>query len=485
MPAQSKRSVISRLGEKIAVLAREQQAGALIIAFSGGPDSMLLFHATLAARDIILKRGSDAPQIILAHLDHALRDGSANEARAVKALAKKHRVTCELRRADVSALAKTHDASIEEEGHAQRYTFFADLRGVYEDAIVLTGHTLSDVAETVVVNLITGSGLRGAGGLSDIPEERVFRPMTRLTRDQVRRALTEAGISASEDPSNDDPRFLRNAVRLSAMPALERVRPGAEKTLARFAEIAGDDASLIEALVDTAYSTMLHPQYTSHHFLFPPDAAQVAVLDVSHLALIFPPTPDRSQVRPTRALMRHIIRAHVRTMNLPALRFDEADAAASVALDPRKRHVSAGGLEFLRARHRLLIFPTECRRATRPVIVAAPKSVRLSPSATLRLGKSTRVSEPTAIFDESLFPLTIRQPSASDVISLRKGRLRVSRILAAGGVPAEAQPMTRVVADKTGRIVWVIGHAAADDCTFGGLDAAPQGDFIASVKFKD
>ena len=475
------------MGEKIARLAREQEAKTLIIAFSGGPDSMLLFHASLTARDIILKRGSDAPRIILAHLDHSLRDGSASEAAAVKTLAKKHRVTCEVKRVDVAALAKTHDASIEEEGHLQRYAFFADLRAKHPDAIVLTGHTLSDVAETVVVNLITGSGLRGAAGLSDAPEERVFRPMTHLSRDEVRQALAEAGIAASEDPSNDDPRFLRNAVRLSIVPMMERVRPGAEKTLARFAEIAGDDASLIEALADTAYLAMLHPQYASHHFLFPPDAKSFAAIDLAHLGLIFPATTDGSHVRPARALVRHIIRAHVRVLGHPPLRFDEVDAAASVALDARRRHVSVRGVEFVRARHRLLIFPTEFRRAAKSVTISVPKSVRLSPGATLRLGKSPRVSgsEPTALIQESAFPLTIHPPSAGDVITIRNRRLRVSRILAAGGVPAEAQPTARVVADNSGRVIWVIGHAAADGCVFGGPDATSKEAVIASVRFKD
>lgn len=464
MPIQSKRSVVSRLGEKIADLAKRENAGALVIAFSGGPDSTLLFHAALAANEILKKTGDVCPSIILAHLDHSLRPESADEAAAVKSLAKEHDVLCEVKRVDVGALAKTHDASIEEEGHLQRYAFFEEVRAKHRDAIVLTGHTRSDVAETVVVNLITGSGLRGAGGLSDAPDERVFRPMTQLTRAQVRRALAEAGIAASEDPSNNDPRFLRNAVRLSIVPMMERVRPGAEKALARFAEIAGDDAALIEALVGTAYSAMLHKQFIVHHCVFPPESEKFAVIDLSHLDLIFPPTPDRSNIRPTRALIRHIIRAHVRTTGLPPLRFDEVDAAASVALGPRRRHVSVHGVEFVRIGRHLLIFPTEFRAGVKPVTVGTSDKVHLCKDAMIMCQREPyrRTTIASLVVPECLFPLTLRSPAEDDEI-VRYGRIRqVSDILSDARIPPEVRPMMRVTADKTGRIIWVVGHAATD-----------------------
>jgi tRNA(Ile)-lysidine synthase len=204
---------------------------------SGGPDSMALLHGAAGLAPARRWR------LTVAHLDHALRHDSAADAAFVRAAAGALGLYFEGRRVDVARLAGDRGCGIEEAGRAARYAFLGDLAG--NDALIATAHTADDSAETMLLNLVRGSGLAGVRGIPD-RRENIVRPLLHARRHAIRQALDEAGIRYLTDPSNADPSFSRNRIRHEALPALERVNPSAVEALLRFGRLAADDDALLD-----------------------------------------------------------------------------------------------------------------------------------------------------------------------------------------------------------------------------------------------
>ena len=213
----------------------------LLLAVSGGPDSTALLHG--AAR--LVETDAVAWRLIVAHLDHSLRPDSADDAAFVADAARALGLRTETRRTDVAALARAEGRSIEEAGREARYRF---LEEVADDGwLIATGHTLDDAAETVLINLLRGSGLAGAGGIP-ARRGRVVRPLIWARRGMLRAALDAGGIAYRLDPSNDDGVYLRNRVRAEVMPLLEQLRAGAVERIGRFSRLASEDDALLDEL---------------------------------------------------------------------------------------------------------------------------------------------------------------------------------------------------------------------------------------------
>jgi tRNA(Ile)-lysidine synthase len=214
---------------------------ALVLAVSGGPDSMALLHG---AAHLVASQ-ERRWQLTVAHLDHALRDGSAADATFVSDTAAALGLATEARRTDVAALARAEGRSIEDAGREARYRFLDVVAPA--GALILTAHTLDDLAETVLINLLRGSGTAGVAG---IPARRgnIGRPLLSERRETLQTLLDEAGLAYRTDPSNEDPAFLRNRVRAELIPLMESLRPGAVERIGRFASLAADDDALLDAV---------------------------------------------------------------------------------------------------------------------------------------------------------------------------------------------------------------------------------------------
>jgi tRNA(Ile)-lysidine synthase len=214
---------------------------ALLIAVSGGPDSMALLHG--AAR--LVETDARRWRLAVAHLDHALRPDSVADAELVRNASAALGLAVEVRRTDVAALARAEGRSLEEAGREARYRFLEDVAA--SDALIATAHTADDDAETVLLNLMRGSGLTGARGIPP-RRGRIVRPLLGARRDVLRALLDAGGIAYRSDPSNADPAFLRNRVRSELLPLLDALRPGAVEGLARFSRLAADDDELLDAI---------------------------------------------------------------------------------------------------------------------------------------------------------------------------------------------------------------------------------------------
>src|SRR5207302_891141 len=185
--------------------------GRVVVAVSGGPDSTALLIALQEA-------GRD---IVAAHYDHALRDGSDGVALQVTELCARLGVPLiSERRAE--PLPK---GSLQAAARQLRYAFLERARIAADAHLVATAHTADDVVEGVALHLMRGSGIAGFRGM---PARRghYVRPLLGFWRSEVREFLRRRGVVAYDDPANLEPRFARVRARLFILPALERDRPG-------------------------------------------------------------------------------------------------------------------------------------------------------------------------------------------------------------------------------------------------------------------
>jgi len=220
------------------------EPGALVLAAcSGGADSLALAAALgFAAPRAGLRAG-------LLTVDHRLQPGSAERAARVAALASDLGLTS----AEVLAVTVGTAGGPEAAARDARYGALAEAADRSGAAAVLLGHTRDDQAETVLLGLARGSGLRSLAGMAGT-SGRYRRPFLGLPRATTVAACAALGLTPWDDPHNDDPRYTRVRVRSRVLPVLEEeLGPGVAEALARTARLARDDADALDEWADTVF----------------------------------------------------------------------------------------------------------------------------------------------------------------------------------------------------------------------------------------
>jgi tRNA(Ile)-lysidine synthetase-like protein len=196
----------------------------VVIGCSGGPDSSCLLNALIR---LAPPRGLT---LIVAHVDHGLRDGSAHEAERVSPVAARAGLAFHALTVSVAG-----GSSLQDQARRARHAALTALaQGVGASAIALA-HTADDQAETVLMRALTGSTPRSLAAMR-ARSGPIRRPLLRLWRRDVEAYCRALGLDTLDDPGNRDPRFLRTRVRHELLPVLEAVFPGARRRLAVLAE---------------------------------------------------------------------------------------------------------------------------------------------------------------------------------------------------------------------------------------------------------
>ncbi len=229
----------------------------LLIAFSGGPDSSALLLACIALKD---RRGLG---ITAAHFNHRLRgDESDSDADHAAAVCRRYGVECVMGSGDTLAQSRQTGQSLEAAARDLRYAFLFDAATASCAQAMATGHTMDDQAETVLLNITRGAGLRGLSamrGSVDLPVAgrtdslRVVRPMLGLRKSAAAEFCLHRGLSPLLDSSNDDARFPRNKLRRDVIPDLEAINPNVVDAICRLARAARDDFEVIDAISAEAF----------------------------------------------------------------------------------------------------------------------------------------------------------------------------------------------------------------------------------------
>jgi tRNA(Ile)-lysidine synthase len=220
----------------------------VIVALSGGPDSVALVHVL---REVSAEGGFVVAA--LAHLNHGLRGAAADEDEAFcRDIAASLHLPIDVSHRDVPSIASERATSIENAGRWARYRFLAEAAERASADRIAVGHTRDDQAETFLLRLVRGAG---PGGFSGIRPRlgAIVRPLIEESRSALMDYLSERGLAFREDETNLDTTVPRNRVRHELIPYLEaRFSPGIARVLSREAAVARADAEFLQGLADQA-----------------------------------------------------------------------------------------------------------------------------------------------------------------------------------------------------------------------------------------
>lgn len=241
----------------------------IVCGFSGGGDSLALLAALAALQRLKLL------EVHAMHVDHGTRPGSSLEARQAVEVSRSLGVECHILTISVNAVGHHAGVGIEEALRRERYRAFADVAERSDAYAVALGHHQRDQAETVLLHLLRGAGIRGASGMRQLSEleipwwegapasrrvVRIWRPFLSESARTVRSFAESLGVLIIEDESNADVAFRRNAIRHQVLPVLEAISPGAVGNLARFARLAGEDSDELDRQASLALDDAGDPE---------------------------------------------------------------------------------------------------------------------------------------------------------------------------------------------------------------------------------
>ncbi|MEH0841398.1 tRNA lysidine(34) synthetase TilS [Micromonospora sp. CPCC 205711] len=236
-----------RIAVRRALAGLPGDAGPVLVACSGGADSLALAAATAFVAPRAGRRAG------LVTVDHGLQAGSAERAEAVARWAREQGLD------PVDAVAVTvagRPGGPEAAAREARYTALTAAARHHGAAAVLLGHTRDDQAETVLLALARGAGPHGLAGMPSRRERDgvpLLRPLLEITREQTRKACAALGLTPWEDPHNADPAYARARVRADVLPVLVRtLGPGVLDNLARTARLVAADTAALDDLAAAA-----------------------------------------------------------------------------------------------------------------------------------------------------------------------------------------------------------------------------------------
>lgn len=213
----------------------------VVVGLSGGADSCALLLVLLSLRDEF------SLNIQACHINHNLRgEESDGDEAFVRSLCERLGVPLRVFSIDVKGAARKHE-STEETARKLRYECFGEM--CLGGAKLATAHTASDNAETVLMNLIRGTGTKGLGGIPPV-RGKIIRPLLCLTRGDTERICRENGVDFVTDSSNISDDYTRNRIRHNVIPLLEEFNPSFTAASARMTEAVGSDIDFLEKCAD-------------------------------------------------------------------------------------------------------------------------------------------------------------------------------------------------------------------------------------------
>ncbi len=240
----------------------------VLVAVSGGPDSVALLHLLYDLCDELEVR------LEVAHLQHGIRGSEAQEdARFVAELAAKLGLPFHLKEVNLHQIkSAAGKGNLEALARAERYRFFAAVARERNLNRIATAHTRDDQAETVLMWLLRGSGLKGLGGM--LPTHQlngtniesasrliVIRPLLDVSRAEIEDYLNEKHLTFRLDRSNQDPSFLRNWIRLKLIPQLkDKMDRNLPSRLAQQAELIREEEQFLEELTHAELDRIRTPE---------------------------------------------------------------------------------------------------------------------------------------------------------------------------------------------------------------------------------
>ena len=218
-----------------------EPGGTVLCAVSGGRDSMCLLHYLYT-----LSRHRDF-RVAAAHLNHGMRSTAQRDEALVRHFCEEHDIPFFVGYEKVYDRAREWDLGVEETGRRLRYEFLNRTADEIGATRIATAHHMGDQAETVLLNLLRGTGTEGLGGIPPV-RGRLIRPLLNTPRTEIEAYVAENGLACVEDETNTDLTYARNRLRLEIWPELEKINGAARENVARAAAIVRRESAFLDEL---------------------------------------------------------------------------------------------------------------------------------------------------------------------------------------------------------------------------------------------
>ncbi len=224
----------------------------IVIGVSGGPDSICLLHVLYGLKE---KLGIE---IVVAHVNHMLRDVADLETEYVQSFCKKLGIECYVKKADILEISKTQKKGTEEVGRQVRYDFFDEVAKKTNSTKIATAHNSNDRAETVILNILRGSGLSGLKGIEPIRDNKYIRPLINTDRQDIENYCNDNKLEPKYDKTNNENIYTRNKVRNTVIPYIKKeFNPNIIKTINRLSSLATEENEYLQAITKQEFENLL------------------------------------------------------------------------------------------------------------------------------------------------------------------------------------------------------------------------------------
>ncbi len=223
----------------------------IIVGVSGGPDSVCLLHVLNSLKTQL------NIEIVVAHVNHMIREVADIETEYVQEFCKNINVPCFIKKVNVLEIAKQSKKGTEEVGRDERYSFFDEVLKQTNSNKIATAHNSNDKAETVILNIVRGSGIAGLKGIEANRDNKYIRPLIETSRDEIEKYCGENNLNPKYDESNNENIYSRNKVRNELIPYIKKeFNQNIIQTVNRLSELATEENDYLESLTEKAYKEL-------------------------------------------------------------------------------------------------------------------------------------------------------------------------------------------------------------------------------------
>lgn len=225
----------------------------IVVAVSGGPDSICML-------DILweIKQQYKEFNIVVAHVNHMIREEAKDDEKYVKEYCIKKNIEFYSKSIDVEKFANNNKIGLEEAGRTVRYSFFDEVVKKTNSNKIAIAHNKNDKVETIIMNLLRGSGVSGLKGIEPIKDNKYIRPLIECERFEIENYCDECNLSPRIDKTNFENIYTRNKIRNTVIPYIKKeFNPNIVNTINRLSELIKEEDEYFNSIVAYKYKDML------------------------------------------------------------------------------------------------------------------------------------------------------------------------------------------------------------------------------------
>lgn len=229
----------------------------IILGVSGGPDSMCMLNSFINLAKNCQKGPSLVAKIVVAHVNHMIREEADEDERYVKAYCEKNGIEFYAKSIDVQKMAHTNKIGTEEAGRLARYEFFNEVLKKTKATKIAVAHNKNDKVETILMNALRGSGIEGIKGIEP-KRGNLIRPLIECERAEIERYCEEKQLEPRIDKTNFENIYHRNKIRNIVIPYIQKeFNPNIIQTIDRLSNIVTEEDSYMDNQTKKAFQKLV------------------------------------------------------------------------------------------------------------------------------------------------------------------------------------------------------------------------------------